>query len=50
LDEEFSVDVVSTALEVIYDLMKSLGPIFLENNLEKLANSLLLLISKEAKC
>lgn len=30
--------------------MKSLGPIFLENNLEKLTNSLNLLITKEAKC
>jgi len=27
-----------------------LGPIFLENNLEKLTNSLNLLITKEAKC
>lgn len=50
MDEDFSADVVSATLEVIYDLIKSLGPIFLENNVEKLVKSLKTLIQKEGKC
>ena len=50
MDEDFSVDVVSNTLEAILELMKELGPIFLENNLDKLVNSLEILIKKEGKC
>ena len=50
LDGDFSADVVSNTLECFVELMKSLGPIFLENNLDKLVNSLEILIKKEGKC
>lgn len=33
LDEDFSPDVVSATLEVITDLLDSLGPIIIENGI-----------------
>jgi len=50
LDEEFSPDVVSATLEVLTDLLENVGPIVIENGLEKLTRSLEILILREGKC
>lgn len=50
LDEEFSADVVSATLEVLTDLLESLGPVVVENGLDHLTRSLDLLIKQEGKC
>lgn len=41
---------VSASIEVLTDLLDSVGPILIENGLEPLTNSLDLLIKQESKC
>lgn len=41
---------VSNTLDVIQELLTQLGPIFVENNTDKLTNCLVTLISREGKC
>lgn len=41
---------VSASIEVLTDLLGSVGPILIENGLEPLTNSLDLLIKQESKC
>jgi hypothetical protein len=50
MEEDMSSDVVSTSIDVLQLLCKSLGPVVVERHMEQLTSVILRLLDGEGKC